>query len=129
FLSDGTLRLIGILWAILDGKGPLLLEEPELSLHSEVIRVIPQMFARVQNRTGRQILISTHSRELLSDEGIDPAQILFLKPESEGKSVHPASESEHIMALLQGGLNLGEVVIPETRPEGVEQLPLFADKL
>src|SRR5208337_4512323 len=30
--SDGTLRLMGLLWAILDGSGPLLLEEPELSL-------------------------------------------------------------------------------------------------
>ena len=28
--SDGTLRLLGLLWAILDGSGPLLLEEPEL---------------------------------------------------------------------------------------------------
>jgi putative AbiEii toxin of type IV toxin-antitoxin system len=32
-LSDGTLRLLGLLWAVLDGTGPLLLEEPELSLH------------------------------------------------------------------------------------------------
>lgn len=36
--SDGTLRLLGLLWAILDGTGPLLLEEPELSLHPAVIR-------------------------------------------------------------------------------------------
>ena len=26
--SDGTLRLLGLLWATLDGSGPLLLEEP-----------------------------------------------------------------------------------------------------
>jgi len=30
--SDGTLRLMGLLWATMDGNGPLLLEEPELSL-------------------------------------------------------------------------------------------------
>ena len=42
--SDGTLRLMGLLWAVLDGSGPLLLEEPELSLHPEVVRFIPQMF-------------------------------------------------------------------------------------
>ena len=34
--SDGTLRLIGLLWALLDGTGPLLLEKPELSLHQEI---------------------------------------------------------------------------------------------
>ena len=57
--SDGTLRLLGLLWATLDGTGPLLLEEPELSLHPEVVRFIPQMFARTQRRFGRQILVST----------------------------------------------------------------------
>jgi predicted ATPase len=67
--SDGTLRLMGLLWAVLDGRGPLLLEEPELSLHPEVIRFIPQMFARIQRRTGRQIILSTHSADLLRDEG------------------------------------------------------------
>ncbi|MGQ4871573.1 MAG: AAA family ATPase [Candidatus Thorarchaeota archaeon] len=46
--SDGTLRLMGLLWSVMDGSGPLLLEEPELSLHPEIIRVLPQMFARVQ---------------------------------------------------------------------------------
>jgi len=33
--SDGTLRLMGLLWALLDGTGPLILEEPELSLHAK----------------------------------------------------------------------------------------------
>ncbi|OGA53554.1 MAG: chromosome segregation protein SMC, partial [Betaproteobacteria bacterium RIFCSPLOWO2_12_FULL_62_58] len=31
--SDGTLRLMGLLWVAMEGGGPLLLEEPELSLH------------------------------------------------------------------------------------------------
>ena len=39
--SDGTLRLIGLLWALLDAQGPLLLEEPELSLHEAIVRHIP----------------------------------------------------------------------------------------
>jgi hypothetical protein len=36
-----------------DNGGPLLLEEPELSLHPEVVRFLPQMFARMQRRSGR----------------------------------------------------------------------------
>jgi predicted ATPase len=55
--SDGTLRLIGLLWATLDGTGPLLLEEPELSLHPEVVRYLPAMFARIQ----RHIWATVHS--------------------------------------------------------------------
>lgn len=57
--SDGTLRLLGLLWAVLDGRGPLLLEEPELSLHPAVVRHIPRLFANVQRSGGRQILVST----------------------------------------------------------------------
>ena len=38
--SDGTLRLIGFLWVAMEpGKGPLLLEEPELSLHADIVRI------------------------------------------------------------------------------------------
>ncbi len=127
-LSDGTLRLMGLLWAILDGRGPLLLEEPELSLHPEVVRLIPQMFARAQNRLGRQILISTHSRDLLSDPGIDPKEALLLQLNAEGgTSIRPADMLENTADLLEGHLSLAEVVIPATRPPGVEKLPLFPD--
>lgn len=89
--SDGTLRLMGLLWASLAGSGPLLLEEPELSLHPDVVRFIPQMFARIQRRSGRQILISTHSTDLLRDDGIGLDEVLLLEPETEGTSVQPAS--------------------------------------
>jgi predicted ATPase len=127
-LSDGTLRLMGLLWAMLDGgNSPLLLEEPELSLHPEVIRVIPQMFARVQNRLGKQILISTHSGDLLNDTGISPDEVLVLLPESEGTSVNPASSFEEVTALGTE-INLADILIPLTRPEDVQQLPLFADE-
>lgn len=46
--SDGTLRLMGLLWALLDGTGPLILEEPELSLHAEVASHIPEMMDQMQ---------------------------------------------------------------------------------
>jgi predicted ATPase len=123
--SDGTLRLMGLLWVVLDGRGPLLLEEPELSLHSDVVRYIPQMFARIQQRTGRQILVSTHSPDLLWDEGIGLDEVLLLLPKSEGTSVRPASKFDQIVALLQGGASLAEAVVPTTRPEMAEQLTLF----
>ncbi len=124
--SDGTLRLFGLLWAVLDGTGPLVMEEPELSLHPEVVRCIPQMFARVQRKSGRQILLSTHSSDLLRDEGIGLDEVLLLQP-GEGTSVTPASSFEQIRALLEGGSPLADAVIPRTRPHKVEQLTLFGD--
>jgi predicted ATPase len=125
--SDGTLRLMGLLWVALERDGPLLLEEPELSLHSEIVRALPQMLARVQRRTGRQVFLSTHSRELLSDEGIGMDEVLLLRPGTEGTEVSAASSYEDMRVLLDGGMSLADVVIPKTRPSDSEQLALFAD--
>jgi len=126
--SDGTLRLMGLLWAVLEKGGPLLLEEPELSLHPEVVRVLPQMLARVQRRTGRQIFISTHSPDLLRDEGIGLNEVLLLVPGTEGTEVRTAASQCNIRALLEGGLSLADAVMPRTRPEKVTQLALFGDE-
>jgi predicted ATPase len=123
--SDGTLRLLGLLWSALDGSGPLLLEEPELSLHPEVVRFLPQMFARIQQSSGRQVLISTHSSDLLRDEGIGLDEALVLDPGPEGTSVRVTSSFREIKTLLEGGLTLADVVIPRTRPKDAEQLTLF----
>jgi predicted ATPase len=125
--SDGTLRLMGLLWAALEGGGPLLLEEPELSLHPEIVRMLPLMFARVQRLTDRQIFISTHSPDLLRDEGIGLDEVLLFVPEVEGTSVTLAESHRDIRDLLQGGLSLADVVVPKTRPENVQQLTLFGD--
>ncbi len=125
--SDGTLRLLGLLWVTLDGTGPLLLEEPELSLHPEVIRFLPQMFDKIQRRSGRQVMISTHSTDLLRDDGIGSDEVLLLLPGSEGTAVRPASGFKQIRELLEHGLTIGEAVVPLTRPDRAEQLSLFGD--
>lgn len=125
--SDGTLRLLGLLWAILSGSGPLLLEEPELSLHPEVVRYVPQMFVRVQRRSGRQILLSTHSTDLLRDDGIGLDEVLLLQPGEQGTSVRAAGDFKQIKNLLEGGLSLAEAVIPETSPKEAQQLTLWVN--
>ena len=126
-LSDGTLRLMGVLWATMDGKGPLLLEEPELSLHPEIVSVLPQMLARVQRRSKRQVFLSTHSPDLLADAGIGLDETLLFVPQKEGAKVLSATSISEVKQLLAAGLSLAEVVIPKTRPTNPEQLALFAD--
>lgn len=123
--SDGTLRLMGLLWAIMEKGGPLLLEEPELSLHPEIVRVLPQTLMRVQRRTAKQLFLSTHSPELLADEGIGLDETLLFFPETEGTKVVPAASFDDVHALLEGGLDLGDAVIPKTRPPKVRELSLF----
>lgn len=125
--SDGTLRLMGLLWALLDGSGPLLLEEPELSLHPEVVRLVPLLFARIQSRSGRQTIVSTHSPDLLRDEGIGLDEVLLLEPSEEGTEVRSAGDFKEISKLLRRGLALSDAVLPRTRPKRVEQLVLFGE--
>lgn len=125
--SDGTLRLMGLLWAAMDGGGPLLLEEPELSLHPEVVRYLPQMFARLVRKMGRQIILSTHAPELIQDEGIGLDEVMLFLPDREGTMIRTASAFEDIPQLLQGGVTLSEAVMPKTRPAGAEQISLFGD--
>lgn len=126
--SDGTLRLLGILWAALDGSGPLLLEEPELSLNPAVVRHIPQMFARLTRRTGRQLLVSSHSSDLLADPGIAPDETLLLTPSPDGTKVTRAKDDEQIVALLDGGATMAEAVLPIVSPPGADRIAAFADQ-
>jgi predicted ATPase len=123
--SDGTLRLLGLLWSLLSGAGPLLLEEPELSLHAEVVRFLPSLFARAQRSPGRQVLVSTHSVDLLADPGIGLDEVMLLEPTGEGTTVSLASSIDDAKTLLQHGTTLPELITPRTRPRDVEQLALF----
>jgi predicted ATPase len=123
--SDGTLRLIGLLWAALDGSGPLFLEEPELSLHPAVVRFLPQMFARIQRKSGRQVIVSTHSPDLLRDEGLGLDETLLLEPGPEGTEVRTAAEYPEIERLLKEGHSMADAVLPRTEPRNAAQLTLF----
>lgn len=129
--SDGTLRLVGLLWALLDGDGPLLLEEPELSLHAEIVRRIPDLIERLRRLAARrwrrkipprQMIISTHSPELTSDGGIAAEEVLELEPSSEGSRIRVPDEADR--QLLMAGLPVSEVILPRTRPVGFDQLEL-----
>jgi AAA15 family ATPase/GTPase len=115
-LSDGTLRLIGLLWSLFTGKGILLLEEPELSLHSAIVEQLPELFYSILRSKKRQLIITTHSAELLSHQGISLSEILMLQPESEGTKAILAKDRQEIESLLAGGLTPAEAVLPFTRP-------------
>ncbi len=126
--SDGTLRLMGLLWALLDGSGPLLLEEPELSLHPGIVAQIPQMMLQVQKRRKvrrRQVLLSTHSSDLLGDEGIGADELLLIKPTEEGSKIEVGARIDEIRQALDAGLSPAEAAIPYTQPKNAAQLALL----
>ena len=123
--SDGTLRLIGLFWALLDGEAPLLLEEPELSLHSAIVSRLPSLFARLQRKSKRQIFVSTHSAELLSEKGIGGEEVVMLTPDPEGTKAELASSIVELRSLLESGLSIADVALPHTAPPSLNQLDLF----
>ncbi len=123
--SDGTLRLIGFLWALQEGDGMLLLEEPELSLNDAITEHIPLMIDRVlrQRKKARQVLSTTHSENLVGAI-TDPASILLLEPGVNGTTVRTANAEETFE--MEHGLNPSEVLLPKTRPQNVDQMGLFS---
>jgi predicted ATPase len=120
--SDGTLRLLGILWSLLEGNSLLLIEEPELSLHQAVVEQLPALIDRVQRsaKQRRQIIISSHSEALLSNKGIDARSVIVLEPDREGTKLRPVSTEE--TKGLEAGFSVAEVVLPQTRPKKIAQL-------
>jgi predicted ATPase len=115
--SDGTLRLLGLLWALLDSDSLLLLEEPELSLHTAIVRKLPGLIYRLQKERKRQVIISTHSHDLLSDKGIAPDEVLLLDPTGEGTSVKQAASDKDICDLIEAGWSIGEAAFPRTESQ------------
>jgi predicted ATPase len=103
----------------------LLIEEPELSLHTAVVEQLPALIARAQRdaKHRRQVLISTHSEVMLNNPGIDAGAVVRLVPGKEGSRVLPLSEPE--LDALKAGFSVAEAVLPSTRPQGVEQLSLW----
>jgi len=122
--SDGTLRLLGLLWSLAEPGGPLLLEEPELSLHDALVSRLAGLMARMNRTTGRQVLVTTHSVALLRDPGIDPQEIHLLDPREEGTVVRNVATLRDVTTLIEQGVPPGEAVMPLAASEDAHQLSL-----
>ncbi len=120
--SDGTLRLIGFLFSMLNGNGIILMEEPELNLHSGVVAQLPEFIANMQRHKKRQIFITTHSYDILSNVGIGASEVLLLKNGNEGTEVTLISDIEEIRNELEAGFTVADAVINRTRPADIERM-------
>ena len=111
--SDGTLRLIGMLWEVVSVPsegGVLLLEEPELSLNSAIVRTLPAVLATAQQANPLQVVISTHSPEILDDETIRPSEVLVLQVTDEGTNARLLSGIPQVRSQVEAELPISEIV-------------------
>ncbi len=115
--SEGMLRLIGLLWTLLESDSLILLEEPERSLNIGIVSQLAPLFARTQRIRRCQVLISTHSSTLLAEPCIDGTEVLLLTPTREGTSVKVSSDIDDIRILLENRFTVGEVVLSRTKPK------------
>jgi predicted ATPase len=122
-LSDGTLRLLGFLWSITEKGGPLLLEEPELSLHEAVVAQLPAMITKAQRLSGRQVIASTHSEALLNTLGIAADEVHRITVSDNGSAIETAADNPMIRDQVEkAGLPLGQAALPLTQPKGIDRL-------
>ncbi len=122
--SDGTLRLIGFLFALLDSKGVVLLEEPETNLHSAIVAQLPEFISKLQRskKETRQVFITTHSYDMLSNVGISSDEVVLLKPSKEGTEVINAATLDDINAELEAGFTVADAIIPHTKPGRIDSI-------
>lgn len=122
--SDGTLRMIGLLWALQEGDSLLLLEEPELSLNAAIVSKLAPLIHRLQKPRKRQVIISSHSADLLNDRGISLNEVVVLEPASEGTKASVASDIEDVKNMLKGGMTPASAILPRIKPKNINQLTL-----
>ena len=119
--SDGTLRLIGLLWTLLENGSLILLEEPELSLNRAVVSKIPEMIQRARESRKKgdsgQIFVSTHSEALLSSPIIRGQYLTILPSKKEGEGSMIQGPSERDLAGFNAGMSPAEILLPRTDVE------------
>ena len=129
-MSDGTLRVLGLLIAIFQRPPPslLVIEEPEATMHPGALGPILD----VLRHAGRfmQVVVTTHSPDVLDAEWIEDRHLRIVTWEEGETRVHPVSLAtrtvlhEHLMSA--GELLRSNALTPaEISDQDVNRFKLF----
>ena len=109
-LSDGTLRLFGILLAAYQQPAPrlLVIEEPEQTIYPGALAVLADVFSEISETT--QVIITTHSPHLISHFSPDQIRVAYLQNGlTQIANIHP----HQMEAIHEGLMSLGEFMATE----------------
>jgi predicted ATPase len=91
-MSDGTLRVLGLLLAVYQPGAPsvVAIEEPEATVHPAACELIMDVLLDAANE--RQILVTTHSPDILDHKGLTDSQIRVVSMERGSTLIAPLAE-------------------------------------
>lgn len=132
-MSDGTLRVLGLLLGVYQANPTSLvaIEEPEATVHPAVAELIVQVLLDASKE--RQILITTHSPDILNYEGLNDNQIRVIRMEHGQSIVAPVSQGGR-KAIRDRLYTAGELLRTnelnpdvEAAKQSARQLDLFSE--
>lgn len=136
-MSDGTLRALGVLTALFQGNQdfrPLLvgIEEPETALHPAASAALREALCKAAQKT--QIIVTSHSPDLLDDHAIEASSLLAVIAEGGSTKIGPLDEASR-EAMRQHLFSAGELLrLSQLEPDRgvlqsqeVRQADLFGD--
>jgi predicted ATPase len=109
-LSDGTLRIFGILLSLYQSPTPTLMivEEPEQTVHPGVLSMLAEAFKEVSEVT--QVIVTTHSPQLIDQ--FAPENIRVVTMNGGLTSIAPIKKTQQ-EAVKLGLMSLGEFMAAE----------------
>ena len=138
-MSDGTLRALGVLVSLFqcfdrppDSPIPLVgIEEPESTLHPAATAALMGALYEASHFT--QVLVTSHSPELLDNEDLDPESLLIVDAQEGKTTIGPADDASK-SAMRERLYTAGELLKleqlkaqPKSEPSSDEERPLFRD--
>jgi predicted ATPase len=130
-MSDGTLRVLGLLLAVNQpGRHSLIaIEEPEATVHPAVAELVLDVLLDAAKE--RQILLTTHSPDILDHKELSDSQIRVVTSRQSRTVISPLSDSSR-QAIRERLYTPGELLrVGELQPDleaaqrNIEQLDLF----
>ncbi|MHC4504834.1 MAG: AAA family ATPase, partial [Planctomycetota bacterium] len=92
-MSDGTLRVLGVLLAVyqLGNHSLVAIEEPEATIHPAAAELLVEVLLDAAKE--RQILLTTHSPDILDHKDLEDPHIRVVTAERNRTLISPLSES------------------------------------
>lgn len=137
-MSDGTLRLLGILVALFQGNNGIQkqmslvgIEEPEIAIYPAMVGALLDEFRHAAHKA--QVIITTHSPDLLEDKHLDVDSILAVEAHDGNTVIAPVDEVGrsvvHDKLFTISELLRKDQLQPDpasvVSPKKAKQLPLF----